>query len=100
MNHRVTNVIYKVLFKMIFFMIIMFAIGIIEPSVTPMIDNDVALTQMELSDAYFVALTTYQKLKPLFNIAKLVVSFVFLCLISSDIFKLYRNLTNPDPEET
>ena len=100
MNHKSTHLIYKIAFKVIFFAIIMILIGIIEPAVLPVVNNDMYLTQMENSDAYYTALATYQRLKPLFNIAKLIVSCVFVCLVGTDIYALYRNLTRPNPEET
>lgn len=100
MNHKNTHLIYKLAFKVIFFAIIMILIGIIEPAILPVVNNDMYLTQMENSDAYYAALATYQRLKPLFNIAKTVVSCVFICLVSTDIFALYHNLTKPNPEET
>ncbi len=100
MSHRDTHLIYKIAFKIIFFAILMFIIGIIEPAVLPVINNDMYLTQMENSDVYFVALETYQRLKPLFTIAKIVVSCLFVGLVSIDIQVLYRNLTKPNPEET
>ncbi len=100
MSHRDTHLIYKIAFEIIFFAILMFVIGIIEPAVLPVINNDMYLTQMENSDAYFVALETYQRLKPLFTVAKIVVSCLFVGLVSIDIQALHRNLTKPDPEET
>ena len=100
MNHKNTHLIYKLAFKVIFFAIIMILIGIIEPAVLPMVNNDMYLTQMENSDAYYTALATYQRLKPLFNIVKAFVLCGFFCLCSADVITLYRNLTKPNPEET
>ena len=100
MNHRTTSLIYKVVFRTIIFAVIMFVIAIIEPAVLPVINNDMYLTQMENSDAYFTALATYQRIKPMFTVVKIVVSCTFVGLVTIDIQALYRNLTKPNPEET
>lgn len=100
MNHKNMHLIYKLAFKVIFFATIMILIGIIEPAILPVVNNDMYLTQMENSDAYYTALATYQRLKPIFTIAKIVVACLFVGLVSIDIQALYRNLTKPNPEET
>ena len=75
-----------------FMLVVMIFLGYIVSSASPIISNDLAMTQMENSDALLVAVNTYAYVMSFVKIAYYGVVVVFAGTIVRDIFKIYNNI--------
>ena len=75
-----------------FMLVVMIFIGYVISSASPIISNDLAMTQMENSDALFAATQAYAYVMLFVKIAYYGVVVVFAGTIVRDIFKIYNNI--------
>ena len=66
-------------------LVVLLLIGMIVDSIAPIITNDLAMTQMENSNALFVVMSSYNQFKPIVSITFGIV----ICLVA---FSLARDL--------
>lgn len=72
----------------IILLITLILIGMMIDSATPVITNDLAMTQMENSDELLVVTNTYNRIKPVIEFAYTAIVVLITCTIACDIFKL------------
>lgn len=65
-------------------------IGVFADSMGPVITNDLAMTQMENSDAVLVATNTYNRVKPVIDIFLTGLTFAVAGWIAYDVYKLCK----------
>ena len=66
-NELTKQFVKKTILRTMIFTFIMIAVTAISQSIAPIVDNNLALTQMENSDALFIAMNAYNKIKPIFS---------------------------------
>lgn len=80
----------KMITKIVVFVFIMIVITSITQSVSPVISNEMALTQMQNSNEMFVMMNTYNKIKPLVGVAYFGITALFTYTIVRDIYKFFK----------
>ena len=75
----------------VFVMIIMTAIG---QSISPVISNELAMTQMQNSNEMFVLMNTYNNVKPIINITYSCVILWFMYSLGRDTYKFAKTINN------
>lgn len=80
----------KIVVKIILLIALVF-IGIIAGNMAPVLTNDLAMTQLENSDALLVATNTYNQIKPVIDILYTGLIIAIACSITRDVYKLYKN---------
>ena len=84
----------KTIRKIVIFTIIMFVALSVFRSMSPIVSNTMALTQMQHSNEMFVMMETYNKIKPIFNAVSTMVYVWFACTIVRDIYKFVKVVNN------
>lgn len=84
---EVKTFIRRLISRTLIFVAIMIIISIGLESMTPVINNEIAMTQMENSNASLVLMDSYEKIKPLVNIAKILIIAWFSATITHDTYK-------------
>ena len=79
----------------LFLMIILTAIG---QSVSPVISNSMALTQMQNSNEMYMLMNTYNKVRPIINLVYVFVASYFIGNISRDIYKFVKTVSEEGTE--
>lgn len=74
----------------IILLVALVAIGMFADSMGPVITNDLAMTQMENSDALLVATNTYNRIKPVIDILYTGTVLVVAGWIAYDVYKLFK----------
>ena len=85
--------------RTLIFVIVMFIVAAITQSISPVITNQMALTQMETSNELFIAMNTYNKLKPVVTIIYSCVILWFVCTLGRDTYKFVKNVNNAENEK-
>lgn len=89
----------KIITKIVIFAFIMIVVTSITKSMSPVISNSVALTQMQHSDAMFVMMNTYNKIKPLVSVIYFGIIACFTCTIGRDIYKFAKTVNENNNEK-
>lgn len=71
----------------VFIMIIVAAVG---QSISPVITNEMALTQMQNDNMMFAMMNTYNRIKPIFNALYSCVTLWFVCTLGRDTYKFVK----------
>lgn len=88
----------RLISRTLIFITIMFIVSIGLEGMTPVINNDIAMTQMENSNASLILMESYERFKPLMNIAKILIVTWFGVTVTHDTYKLIKGLeTNERP---
>ena len=74
----------------IILLVALVAIGMFAGSMSPVITNDLAMTQLENSDALLVATNTYNQIKPVIDILWTGLIIVVAGWIAYDVYKLFK----------
>ena len=74
----------------IILLITLMIVGIIADSMSPVIANDLAMTQMENSDALLVVTNAYNRIKPVVDILFTGIIIVVAGWIAYDVYKLFN----------
>lgn len=88
---EVKTFIRRLISRTLIFITIMAIISIGLESMTPVLNNEIAMTQMENSNVSLVLMDSYEKIKPLANIVKILVIAWFAGTISRDTYKFVRH---------
>lgn len=84
----------KTIMKVIVFMFAMIIIGSIMQSMSPVISNEMALTQMENSNEMYILMNTYNKVRPIANAVYSGIIIFFVYTIGRDTYKFTKNYKN------
>lgn len=84
----------KMITKIVIFAFITIVISSITQAMSPVVTNNMALTQMQNSDAMFVMMETYNKVKPIIGAIYFGVTAWFTYTIGRDIYKFVNTIKN------
>ena len=84
----------KTIRKIIVFTFAMVIIGSIMQSMSPVISNEMALTQMENSNEMFILMNTYNKVRPIVDVVYSGIIIFFVYTIGRDTYKFIKNYKN------
>lgn len=82
----------KTIRRTIIFTFTMIVIAAIGQSMSPVISNELALTQMQNDNAMFVAMNAYNKIKPIFNTLYSCVILWFVYTLGRDTYKFVKTI--------
>ena len=85
--------------RTLIFVFVMIIVSAIAQAISPVITNEMALTQMQNDNAMFVAMNTYYKLKPIVNIVYYCVILWFVCTLGRDTYKFVKNINTENKKE-
>ena len=91
-NELTKQFVKKTIRRTLIFAIIIIVVAAIGQSITPVVDNSMALTQMENSDEMFVLMNTYNKIKPIFNALYSCVILWFVYTLGRDTYKFVKTI--------
>lgn len=80
----------KTIRRTFIFAIVMIIISAIAHAISPIITNEMALTQMQNSNELFILMNTYNKVKPIFNALYSCVILWFVCTLGRDTYKFAK----------
>lgn len=86
-----TKFIFKTASKIIMFTFLMIVAAAVAQSLSPVVSNEMALTQMENSNELFVVMNTYNKIRPIISAVFTGVAIWFTCTIARDTYKFFKN---------
>ena len=75
----------------VFFLIVLLIIGIVVDSMAPVITNDLAMTQLENSDALLVTVNTYNQIRPVVSISYGIIVCLFAFSLARDLMKFAKS---------
>lgn len=79
--------------------LIMVVVTAVSQSIAPIVDNSMALTQMENNDLMFVAMSTYNRIKPIFNALYSCIILWFVYTLGRDTYKFNKSINNIENEK-
>ena len=89
----------KTIRRTLIFAIIIIVVAAIGQSIAPVVDNSMALTQMENDNIMFVAMSTYNRIKPIFNGLYSCVILWFVCTLGRDTYKFVKTINTENEKE-
>ena len=91
MKHELTKqFIKKTIRRTLIFAFVMIVVAAIGQSMSPIISNELALTQMQNDNAMYVAMNTYNRIKPIFNSLYSCVILWFVYTLGRDTYKFVK----------
>lgn len=84
--------------KTIIFVVLVLLVTVVGRAISPVISNDLALTQMQNSDEMFVLMNSYERIKSIVKILYCVITGWFAGTILSDIRYFTETMKNIDKE--
>ena len=84
----------KTIRRTLIFTFIMIVVATIAQSISPVISNEMALTQMQNDNVMFAAMNTYNKIKPIFNALYSLVTVWFVYTLGRDTYKFVKTINN------
>ena len=98
-NELTKQFVKKTIRRTMIFAIVMIIVAAISQSMAPVISNELALTQMQNDNVMFVAMNTYNKIKPIFNALYSCVILWFVCTLGRDTYKFVKNINTTNEKE-
>jgi lipoprotein signal peptidase len=89
----------KTIRRTLIFAFVMIVVGAVGQSMSPVISNEMALTQMQNDNALFVIMSTYNRIKPIFNALYSCVILWFVYTLGRDTYKFANNIKNTENEK-
>lgn len=94
-----TQFVKKMATQILMFVIIVSLVTIMIQSIGIVINNQMALTQMQNDDALFVAMNTYNKLKSIVNIVYSGATIWFVYTLGRDTYKFAKTINTENEKE-
>lgn len=88
----------KTIRRTLIFAFIMIVVAAIGNSINPIVSNELALTQMQNDNAMYVAMNTYNRIKPIFNTLYSCVILWFVYTLGRDTYKFVK-INNAENEK-
>ena len=85
------KIIKKVATKFVIMLILCFLLGTMFTALVPIVNNNIALTQMENSDALFVAQQSWIRIQNVFYLIEVAIVIIYMGSMGIDIFKYVKN---------
>lgn len=98
-NELTKQFVKKTIRRTMIFAIVMFIFAAISQSMSPVISNSLALTQMQNDNVMYVVINTYNKIKPIFNALYSCVILWFVCTLGRDTYKFAKTVNNTENEK-
>lgn len=95
-NELTKQFVKKTIRRMVMFTFIMIVVAAIGQSITPVITNSLALTQMENDNVMFAVMNTYNQIKPIFNALYSCVILWFVYTLGRDTYKFVKTTNSND----
>ena len=89
----------KTIRRTLIFTFIMIIVAAIAQSISPVVSNSMALTQMQNGNVMFVAMNTYNRIKPIFNALYSCVILWFVYTLGRDTYKFAKTINNTENEK-
>ena len=92
----------KIVLRLAIAIVFTILIGVISNSLMPILGNDVAISQLQYDDAYFIAMNTWHSLQNWLSLGAAIVWFATAWLIVKDVYKAIKihNLIKNTKENT
>lgn len=94
----IKNFAMKVAIKVIIFALIMFGVAAVSQAISPVVSNELALTQMQNSNEMYILMNTYNKVRPIVTFAYTGIIILFTCTVARDIYKFVKNMNEKEKE--
>lgn len=98
-NELTKQFVKKTIRRMMIFAIVMFIVAAISQSMSPVISNSLALTQMQNDNVMFVVMDTYNRIKPIFNALYSCVILWFVYTLGRDTYKFVKTINTENEKE-
>ena len=98
-NELIKRFTKKTVMRIIIFAFVMFVLSAIAQSVSPIVTNEMALTQMDNANEIFIMMNVYNKFMPVVNIAYSLVTLWFTYTIARDICKFVKTINTNNEKE-
>ena len=98
-NELTKQFVKKTIRRTVIFAVIMVIIAAISQSISPVISNELALTQMQNDNAMYVAMNTYNRIKPIFSTVYSCVILWFVCTLGRDTYKFAKTINTENEKE-
>lgn len=89
----------KIIRKVVLFAFLMIILTAVGRSIAPVVSNELALTQMQNSNEMYVLMNTYNKIRPIINLAYVFIAGYFAGTIYRDISKFVKTVSEEDAEK-
>lgn len=94
----IKNFAMKIALKAIIFALIMFGVAAVSQAISPVVSNELALTQMQNSNEMYILMDTYNKIRPIVSVAYTGIILLFICTIARDTYKFVKNMNENEKE--
>lgn len=81
------------------FVLVMIIVAAIGQSISPVVSNNMALTQMQNDNVMYVAMNAYNKIKPIFNALYSCVILWFVYTLGRDTYKFAKTINTENKKE-
>lgn len=98
-NELTKQFVKKTIRRTLIFTIVMAVIAAIGQSISPVVSNNLALTQMQNDNTMFAIMSTYNRIKPIFNGLYSCVILWFVYTLGRDTYK-FAKTTNSNNDAT
>lgn len=98
-NKLIKDFVKKSIVKTIIFAVIMCIIASIAQSLSPVVSNALALTQMQNSDEMYMLMNTYNNIRPIINALYICVIAFFVYTLSRDTYKFVKTINTENEKE-
>lgn len=100
MKHElITRFAKKTIQKTILFAFLMIVVASVAQAVSPVITNEMAMTQMQNSNEMFILMNTYSKVRPIANAAYVGIIVWFTYTIGRDVYKFTKAINAENKKE-
>lgn len=89
----------KTIRRTLIFAFVMIIVAAIGNSISPIVSNELALTQMENDNMMFVVMNTYHQIKPIFSTLYSCVIIWFVYTLGRDTYKFAKTINNTENEK-
>lgn len=90
-NELTKQFVKKTIRRTLIFVIVMAIVAAIAQSIAPVVDNGMALTQMQNDNVMYVIMSTYNRIKPIFTALYSCVILWFVYTLGRDTYKFAKN---------
>lgn len=89
----------KTIRRTLIFAFIMLIVAAIGNSISPIVSNELALTQMENDNLMFVVMNAYNQIRPIFSTLYSCVIIWFVYTLGRDTYKFAKTINNTENEK-
>lgn len=89
----------KMIRKSVLFIFLMIIVTAIGQSASPIVSNNLALTQMQNSNEMYMLMNTYNKIRPIVNLVYVFIVGWFAGTAARDIYKFVKTVSEENTEK-